>query len=222
MRKRDYYSILGVSRTASTCRIRSAYRSLAKRFHPDVACSDTTQFFQEIVEAYSVLSDPTSRQEYNDRLRREESTGSFHTGASSGGRHAAARTGFARNRGRVSSTSGLSAPLFRSIFEGIIAPRMSAGSDRSVIYLEIILSWEEAENGGYLLIPHTEACPSCMGAGHTGLVSCIRCLGRGRITTDASIRVHIPPGSQDGTLLEVTAPCPHSGPRLFRMFIRVL
>ena len=70
---RTYYMILGVPRTESPGGIRSAYRDLAKKMHPDVAGEQATRAFQEITEAYDVLSDPQRRRAYNDELRRGES-----------------------------------------------------------------------------------------------------------------------------------------------------
>lgn len=68
MERKTYYMILGVSSTESDRGIRSAYRDLAKRLHPDVAGEQATRSFQEISEAYSVLSDPQRRREYNHGL----------------------------------------------------------------------------------------------------------------------------------------------------------
>jgi len=70
---RTYYMILGVPRTASPAGIRSAYRDLARKLHPDVAGEQATPAFQEVSEAYDVLSDPQRRRAYNDELRRAES-----------------------------------------------------------------------------------------------------------------------------------------------------
>ena len=61
----DYYAILGVNKTASQEEIKKAYRSLAKEKHPDVNPA-TGEEFKNITAAYSVLSDPTSRQEYDN------------------------------------------------------------------------------------------------------------------------------------------------------------
>jgi len=72
MEGRTYYMILGVPRTESPGGIRSAYRDLARRLHPDVAGEQATHAFQELSEAYDVLSDPQRRREYNDKLRRAE------------------------------------------------------------------------------------------------------------------------------------------------------
>jgi len=63
---RDFYRILGVSRNASTKEIKSAYRKLAKQYHPDANPNkDTTQQFQEVNRAYEVLKDPNLKKKYD-------------------------------------------------------------------------------------------------------------------------------------------------------------
>src|ERR671912_935647 len=75
--KRDYYEVLAVSRTATDQEIKSAYRRLAVKYHPDKNPNDASaeEKFKEAAEAYSVLSDPEQRQRY-DRFG--------HAGVSSG------------------------------------------------------------------------------------------------------------------------------------------
>ena len=65
--RRDYYNILGVGRTAGTNQIKKAYRRLAKKMHPDRNPDDpsATDKFQELGEAYEVLSDPKKRKLYD-------------------------------------------------------------------------------------------------------------------------------------------------------------
>ncbi len=77
MEKRDYYEVLGVSRTAKDQEIKSAYRRLAMRYHPDKNPNDATaeEKFKEAAEAYSVLADQEQRRRY-DRFG--------HAGVSSG------------------------------------------------------------------------------------------------------------------------------------------
>ena len=66
MARTDYYGILGVARDATEDQIRSAYRKLARQYHPDVNPSeDGASRFREVTEAYEILSDPQRRQRYD-------------------------------------------------------------------------------------------------------------------------------------------------------------
>lgn len=72
MKRKNYYQALGVPRNETPAGIRAAYVQLAKRLHPDLAGPESTSAFQEIVEAYEVLSDPVRRSAYNSELSRAE------------------------------------------------------------------------------------------------------------------------------------------------------
>jgi curved DNA-binding protein CbpA len=75
MNGKTYYAVLGVSPVESPGGIRAAYRDLAKKLHPDVAGQQATHAFQELGEAYDVLSDPQRRRAYGSELRRADSSG---------------------------------------------------------------------------------------------------------------------------------------------------
>ena len=66
MNKRDYYEVLGVEKNASEADIKSAFRRLAKKYHPDVSKEENAaEKFKEAQEAYAVLSDPEKRRQYD-------------------------------------------------------------------------------------------------------------------------------------------------------------
>jgi molecular chaperone DnaJ len=79
---KDFYNILGVAEDAPADRIKKAYRSLAKKFHPDRNKGDKTseEKFKEVQEAYSVLSDPKQREEYDLMRKYGPATGAAQAG----------------------------------------------------------------------------------------------------------------------------------------------
>jgi len=130
MAKRDYYEILGVKEGATTDEIKRAYRSLAKKYHPDANPNNKAaeERFKEISEAYYVLNDAKKRQEYDQYKRSGFSSGGF--GGAQGFQGAqgfdfdeilkafrAARGSSGRGRTRMRSTGGWMGG-FEDIFGG--------------------------------------------------------------------------------------------------------
>jgi len=80
MIKKNYYLILEIPRDEDQAGIREAFRRMAKRYHPDLAGPEWSHKFQDVHEAYEVLSHPEKRKKYNDELRRQEEKESARAG----------------------------------------------------------------------------------------------------------------------------------------------
>ncbi len=170
----DYYDILGVSRDASKEDIKSAYRRMARRYHPDVNKEPgAEERFKEINRAYEVLSEPETRARY-DRFGE--------AGVSPG----AGGVGF--DYGDI----GGFADIFESFFGGFGGVGTQTGRRRrgpvrgDDLRLDLRLKFREAVFGGEkeIRIPHLENCQVCNGSGAkpgTGVRSCSTCNGSGQV-----------------------------------------
>jgi molecular chaperone DnaJ len=170
---KDYYTILGVSKTASKDEIKKAFRTLASKYHPDKKTGDEAKF-KEISEAYSILSDDKKRSEY-------DTMGSY-TAGGQGGQWG----GFGGAQGAQGFEFDIN-DIFESfgdMFGGGRGPRrQSRGNDISV---DIELGFKEAIFGTRrsLKLMKNGACTSCKGSGArvgTETVNCTTCNGNGRI-----------------------------------------
>ena len=115
--KRDYYEVLGVSRDADEAAIKKAYRTLAKKYHPDANPGDkeAEKKFKEASEAYSVLSDPEKRKQYDQ----------FGHAAFDGG--AGGADGFS-GYGNFSDMGDIFGDIFGDFFGGEGAPAAAAAA----------------------------------------------------------------------------------------------
>ena len=178
MAKRDYYEILGVSRGANEAEIKSAYRKLAVRYHPDKNPGDAEaeEKFKEAAEAYSVLSVAEQRARY-DRFG--------HAGVSSGA-GAQANWG-AQGFGGIEDILG---DLFG--FGDVFGGGRSGGGRRGAaqrgadLRYDLEMTLEEAAEGmtAQLRVPRLEACDGCKGSGAapgTQPEACPGCNGTGQV-----------------------------------------
>jgi molecular chaperone DnaJ len=234
MSKRDYYEVLGVTRTATDQEIKSAYRRLAVKYHPDKNPNDATaeEKFKEAAEAYSVLSNDEQRKRY-DRFG--------HAGvSSSAGAGAWGAPGFGGIEDILGDLFG-----FGDVFGGARGGRRTSAQRGADLRYDLEISLEEAANGmtAQLRIPRLEACETCKGSGAaagsqpescttcsgTGQVRyqqgffsvartchvcrgagrvvknpCADCKGSGRVEREKQMEVKIPAGVETGSRLRVT------------------
>ena len=168
MAKRDYYEVLGVTRTASEVELKKAFRALARELHPDVNAHDpeAEEKFKEAAEAYEVLSDPERRRTY-DALG--------HEGLRAGGWHSQT-AGF-------SSIQDIFSTFFGDAFGGGFARGPSPGGDILAVAdvsLHDVLEGTESE----VRFEAVGICEHCSGNGAepgTPIHTCERCEGSGQI-----------------------------------------
>lgn len=229
---KDYYQVLGVGREASGDEMKKAYRSLAMQFHPDRNSGDkgSEERFKEINEAYSVLSDPKKRANY-DQFGTAEGVG--------------AGAGFGGFGGFESAFGDIFEDVFGDFFGGISGKRTKRRSARGndLRYdLEITLEeaafgtdkeievnrWHTCEkcsgsgsksgrqatcsecNGsgqlrfqqGFFVVSKT--CGRCKGEGSVITDPCGSCHGQGRIKKTSAVNVKIPPGVDSNLRLKMS------------------
>lgn len=179
---RDYYEILGVEKTATPDEIKSAYRKLARQYHPDVSKEPkevAEEKFKEISEAYEVLSDADKRQKY-DKYGHAGVNGQFGEG------------GFSWNDfTHADDISDIFGDLFGSIFGGGFSggrrssyqqngPRTGDSLRYDIdLTLKDVLRGKEVE----ISVPHTVNCTECSGTGGKGgkVETCKTCGGQGQV-----------------------------------------
>jgi molecular chaperone DnaJ len=219
----DYYTVLGIRRTESPAAIRRAFRRLVVRYHPDRAGAQEARRFQEIVEAYRVLSDPAQREAYTQT---SEATplGSAEVGV---------RFSVVDVSPRMPSPEPLSlfhdfhAPQseIREVFDRWSRNFTHLGVPKAErvkpLDLDVILSPEEAERGTNLSIalPAIRRCETCGGSGRDWLFPCIPCGGQGMVEEERLVELRLPRAVVGESIYEV--PLRHLGVENLYLRIRL-
>jgi curved DNA-binding protein len=205
---RDYYEILGVAKTATEDEIKSAYRKLARKFHPDVNPGDKSaeEKFKEINEAYEVLSDADKRKKYDTLGPNWKAGQDFRPPPNWEGANVE-YDDFGDLFGSGRGASGFS-DFFESLFGGRRGPRRGAGFAMrgQDVEAEMPLTLEEAHRGvkRTITLQVTETCPDCKGSGLKDGKTCPTCHGAGAIRRPKSLEVTIPSGVREGSVIRLT------------------
>ena len=197
---KNYYAILGISPGAKANEVRASSRRLVKEFYPDYYSSGN-EIFQQIQEAYSVLSDDQKRRQYDQQLRNAKA-GVFETQRSYPEPEPLIPEKKPDYFGDISLVRSFQTfvPSFDEIFDwlwlnfsGLNQPKSGRVQN---LTLEVILSNEQVLLGGNvkIMVPARAKCPMCRGYGSVGFYECSRCAGEGAIIGEVPILVAFPPG----------------------------
>lgn len=209
--KRDYYEVLGIGKNATDAEIKSAYRKLAKKYHPDLnpGNKEAEEKFKEVNEANDVLSDPQKRQRY-DQFGFAGVDPNY-AAANGGG-----AGGFSGGFGGV-DLGDIFGDIFGGGFGGGFSGFGGGSSTRTAnvprkghdIQASVILTFEEAAHGcsKKITINRQDTCPDCGGTGAakgTSPETCPDCGGRGYVVTQQRTPFGVMQSQQ---------PCSHCGGR---------
>ena len=209
--KRDYYEVLGIGKNATDAEIKSAYRKLAKKYHPDYnpGNKEAEEKFKEVNEANDVLSDPQKRQRY-DQFGFAGVDPNY-AAANGGG-----AGGFGGGFGGV-DLGDIFGDIFGGGFGGGFSGFGGGSSTRTAnaprkghdIQASVILTFEEAAHGcsKKITINRQDTCPDCGGTGAakgTSPETCPDCGGRGYVVTQQRTPFGVMQSQQ---------PCSHCGGR---------
>lgn len=225
MQYKDYYNTLGVKRGASEKEIKSAFRKLARKYHPDLNPDDreSEARFKEVSEAYEVLTDAEKRKKYDqfgsDWERYQQAQGSaagfdFSKYAQANGGPGGA------HYSTTFSGDGDFSDFFEMLF-GRSAGGAGRGTGGNVYYTggrertiprvgqdyehDIEVTLEEAFNGSQRILQMEvpETCPTCGGRGIVSNRVCQTCGGNGTVSRTKRLEVKIPPGVHTGSRIRI-------------------
>ena len=192
---KDYYVVLGVSKGANLNKIKKAYRTVVKKYHPDIThTQEGKKRFLEIREAYETLSDEIKRSLYDEELERQ------------GSPLMVRRVPEIINSrtSRLNKSEDLFSSTVDEFFEGFLPGFFDLERGRirgKDLYFEAIMSPEEAASGGLypITIPVLEPCPSCRKSGFFENFFCPICNGYGRVRSERKFSLSVPPNVAHGT-----------------------
>lgn len=181
--KRDYYEVLGINKSATQDEIKSAYRKLAKKYHPDNKETGNADKFKEATEAYSVLSDESKRKTYDQfgHAAFDQASGGQNPFAGSG------FEGFNFGGGDFDDINDILSRMFGGFGFGGGSRRSATGPYKGDdTLMRIRINFMDAVNGKKVTIPvaYDEKCKDCNGSGAkngTEYDKCPHCNGKGRV-----------------------------------------
>lgn len=227
---KDLYAILGVSRSASADELKSAYRKLARQYHPDVNPNnpEAEEKFKEVSTAYAVLSDPEKRAKYDQFGVTDDQQGPFFQGGSAGGFGDLFEMFFGQAGGGAARRSPRQHGADLEVRIELDLGEVITGAVRDLSF-QRLTACKSCHGSGAEGGAKPEKCPQCGGQGVVSRVqntflgqvrtqtTCNRCAGTGEIIANpcktcrgrkqvmeaATVQVKVPPGVESGAMVHM-------------------
>jgi molecular chaperone DnaJ len=189
-KKKNYYRVLNLRQNASESEIKKAYRSAAKKYHPDISTKNGEKF-KQIQEAYETLSDSDKKRVYDQELRSERT---LHPRIPSSSKRHEVTFDLFDSLDPFSAWNDFWSDLVSDPFPGV-SPKQRRRC------VAIVLTPEEARLGGEISldVPLEAPCSRCRGTGRVGRLICGFCRGQGQERLKKRVTLSIPPGVRHGT-----------------------
>lgn len=202
--RKNYYEILGVTPDADVNEIKTAYRRLARKYHPDVN-KQNPEVFKDISEAYETLCNEQKRKQYDilNGFFRKEKNATSSAKAQEEYKHA---TPPLHDEKKERKTENRKKTVINDIFNNFSAKEKKQtpvnGQD---IYTDVTISLAESANGTTrsINVMHTVLCPKCNGREFINGAVCPKCGGSGEFSEYKKLTVKIPENIKNGTKLRI-------------------
>ena len=203
---KNYYSILGVTPDSDDAEIKSAYRRLARKFHPDVNPSGA-EMFKDISEAYDTLSDPKKRLQYdtiNGFFKSSKRQEKQHTSPKQAQNEYKKQTTF--NKSSKAEFSQKINDIFEEFVKQKTSKEKPTPKNGDDIFEEISISLRDAIKGTERVVNvmHTTQCSKCKGRKFINGAKCSLCKGSGERCEHRKITVKIPKNVKNNTKLRIS------------------
>lgn len=228
-KSKDYYQILGINSSATKKEVKAAYRSLARKYHPDVNPGNKASEikFKEVGEAYEILIDEAKRKQYDLAKGIKEAVKNKENYTEQARKQAkeayTAKKETAKSAAKKNESVADDKKSFNDVFSDFLEGLFTKSTVETVreqqtqkkeqkpskkgedIYVDVSVTIAEAHNGTTrkVNVLHTEVCPKCKGKKFIGNQSCTNCSGKGETSKHNVINVKIPANVKENSKIRI-------------------